>query len=142
MRTTLETGEHVSSVSIKRPSCTSPVNGERFICGLDNAIYVNFIQDTVVTTDNHSLFGVYENHTQQLMKQRHFCADDTFSTSMQQLMNSAYCSSQEQHFRSVAMSVSYANLHASIASINVSLSLFDVTDNAVTAELQAFAIRR
>eukprot|EP00985_Skeletonema_marinoi_P020762 scaffold12426_cov166-Skeletonema_marinoi.AAC.1 len=89
----LETGEHVSSVSIKRPSCTSP--------------------DTVVTTDNNSLFGVYENHTQQLMKQRHFCADDT-----------------EQHFRSVAMSVSYANLHSSIASINVSLSLFDVTDNA------------
>eukprot|EP00984_Skeletonema_dohrnii_P021730 scaffold10931_cov84-Skeletonema_dohrnii-CCMP3373.AAC.1 len=61
---------------------------------------------------------------------------------MQQLMNSANCSSQERHFRSVAMSVSYANLHASIASINVSLSLFDVTDNAVTAELQAFAIRR
>jgi len=142
MRTTLETGEHVSSVSIKRPSCTSPVNGERFICGLDNAIYVNFVQDTVVTTDNHSLFGVYENHTQQLMKQRHFCADDTVSTSMQQLMNSAYCSSQEQNFRSVAMSVSYANLHASIASINVSLGLFDVTDNAVTAELQDFAIRR
>ena len=40
------------------------------------------------------------------------------------------------------MSVSYANLHASIASINVSLGLFDVTDNAVTAELQDFAIRR
>eukprot|EP00985_Skeletonema_marinoi_P006270 scaffold2715_cov92-Skeletonema_marinoi.AAC.1 len=77
MRTTLETGEHVSSVSIKRLSCTSPVNGERFICGLDNAIYVNFVQDTVVTTDNHSLSGVYENHTQQLMKRRHFCADDT-----------------------------------------------------------------
>eukprot|EP00984_Skeletonema_dohrnii_P022318 scaffold11448_cov98-Skeletonema_dohrnii-CCMP3373.AAC.1 len=61
---------------------------------------------------------------------------------MQQLMNSANCPSQERHFRSVAMSVSYANLHASITSINVSLSLFDVTDNAVTAELQAFAIRR
>eukprot|EP00984_Skeletonema_dohrnii_P016705 scaffold7468_cov126-Skeletonema_dohrnii-CCMP3373.AAC.1 len=44
----------------------------------------------------------------------------------------------ERHFRSVAMSVSYANIHASITSINVSLSLFDVTDNAVTAELQAF----
>ena len=142
MRTTLETGEHVSTVSIKKPSCTSPENGERFICGLDNAIYVNFIQGAVATTDNHSLFGVYENHTQQLMKLRHICADDTVSTSMQQLMNSANCSSQERHFRSVAMSVSYANLHASIASINVSLSLFDVTDNAVTAELQAFAIRR
>jgi len=142
MGTTLETGEHVSSFSIKRPSCTSPVNGERSICGLVNAIYVNFIQGAVATTDNHSLFGVYENYTQQLMKQRHFGADDTVSTSMQQLMNSAYCSSQERHFRSVAMSVSYANLHASITSINVSLSLFDVTDNAVTAELQAFAIRR
>eukprot|EP00984_Skeletonema_dohrnii_P022533 scaffold11656_cov85-Skeletonema_dohrnii-CCMP3373.AAC.4 len=78
--------------------------------------------------------------------QRHICADDMVSTSMQQLMNSdsAYCSSQEQRFRSVAvaMSASYANLHASIASINVSLSLFDVTDNdnAVKAEIQAFTI--
>jgi len=40
------------------------------------------------------------------------------------------------------MSVYYANLHASFAFINISLSLFDVTDNAVKAELQAFAIRR
>ena len=59
-------------------------------------------------------------------------------------MDSAYRSSLEQYYRSVDISVHYANLHASIASINASLALglFDVTDNAAKAELQAFAIRR
>jgi len=63
---------------------------------------------------------------------------------MQRLMDSAYRSSLEQYYRSVDISVHYANLHASIASINASLALglFDVTDNAAKAELQAFAIRR
>ena len=63
---------------------------------------------------------------------------------MQQLMNAAYRLSLEQCYRSVDISVPYTNLHTSIASINASLALglFDVTDNAAKAELQAFAIRR
>ena len=142
--TSLEYGERVSSVRIKRPSCTSLEYGERFICGPDKVIHVDCIQGALATiADNNLLYGVRGNFTQQLVKWQ-ICNDSTMCASMQRLMNSAYRSSLEQYYRSVDISVRYANLHASIASINASLALglFDITDNAAKAELQAFAIRR
>lgn len=141
---TLETGEHVSSVRIKRPSCTSLEYGERFICGPDKVIHVDCIQGAFATiADNNLLYGVCGKFTQQLVK-RQICYDSTICASMQRLMDSVYRSSLEQYYRSVDMLVHYANLHASIASINayLALGLFDITDNAAKAELQAFAIRR
>jgi len=105
---TLEFAEPVSVRCFKRASCTSPVNGERFMCRLDKAIHAYSIQDNDASSGNYSLFDVYWNH-KQLMNRRHVCADNTASASMQQLMGSASCFPR---CRSVIMSTILAKLRA------------------------------
>lgn len=138
--TTLDIGKHASS--IKRPSCTLRINGERLLCGLDKTSYVNSFGSDFATISDHSLFEAYGNFTQQVMQRRHICADAMICTPIQQLMGSAYYSPQEHHYRSVITLVFCTSLHASIASINVPLNSFDVVNNATEAELLVFELRR
>jgi hypothetical protein len=105
---TLETAEPVSIRCFKKASCTSPVNGERFMCRLDRTIHAYSIQDNDASSGNYSLFDVYWNH-KRLMNRRHTCTDDTASTSMQQSMGPAYCFPR---YRSVIMSTILAKLRA------------------------------
>eukprot|EP00573_Skeletonema_grethae_P002334 CAMPEP_0201686942 /NCGR_PEP_ID=MMETSP0578-20130828/1196_1 /ASSEMBLY_ACC=CAM_ASM_000663 /TAXON_ID=267565 /ORGANISM="Skeletonema grethea, Strain CCMP 1804" /LENGTH=1628 /DNA_ID=CAMNT_0048171049 /DNA_START=385 /DNA_END=5268 /DNA_ORIENTATION=- len=112
--------------------------GERFVGRIEKTVNVNFIQDAIATV-GYSMFVIYGNPKQQLMKRRYnICADDTVCASMQQLVNSAHCSSC---CRLVIMAIPFANLHTSIACINASRSLSNVS-NTTEEKQQTVVLRR